>query len=231
MRYVPTITFALAVAGAAVAGDVRKVDPPPKAEWVTIPCDPVLTVFAAEKPGTWEVVDDHPAVCLRPHADGKGCSFAAPAGSSTRVIVTTAGGVQRLRLVVPGPPDPMPPAPGPTPPPAPVDPLVRKLQSAYTLDARPAAERDADRLDLIELYRQAADLAGQAEVATTAALVQRIQAAAKALGVDGLVEVRRAIAAEVAGQLGTDDAPLTADSRAKAAAVFTRIHNALKEVK
>lgn len=234
MRYVPTITLSLALAAPiAFAGDVRKLDAPPKPDWQVIPCDPVLTVLAVDKPGTWELVDESPAAALRTHADGKAASFAGPAGQY-RVLVTTADATYRLKLVVAGPPQPMPP--GPTPPPIPpptppADPLVLKLTAAFALDTRPAAAKESDRLDLVELYRQAADLAGKAEVATTAGLVARIQAASKALGIDGLVDVRRAIAAELAASLGTDDAPLTADSRAKAAAVFGRIKAALEAVK
>jgi hypothetical protein len=233
MRYVQTSLAVLLAASASIAGDVRKLDAPPRPDWQVIQCDAVLTVLQVEKAGSWELVDESPAAALRPVADGKTAAFAGP-GGQYRVLVTTPDGVFRLKLIAPGPPQPMPPGPGPAPPappPAPVDPLAAKLQAAFALDARAAAAKESDRQDLVELYRQAAELAGKAEVSTTAALVQRIQAASKALGVDGLKEVRVAIATELAAQLGTDDAPLTPDSRAKAAAVFGRIRTALEAVK
>lgn len=236
MRVPTSLAILLAAAVGSPAADVRKLDAPPRPDWQVIPCDPVLTVLQVDKPGTWELVDESPAAALRSHADGKAASFAGPAGQY-RVLVTTPDATYRLKLIAAGPPQPMPPGPGPTPPPVPppapppADPLTVKLVAAYQLDTRAAAAKESDRLDLVELYRQAADLAGKAEVATTAGLVARIQAASKALGIDGLVDVRRAIAAEVAAALGTDDAPLTADSRAKAAAVFGRIRMALEAVK
>lgn len=235
MRYVQASLAVLLAAIASPAGDVRKLDPPAKPDWQTIQADPVLTVLVADKPGAWELLDESPVASLRPIADGKYAAFAAAAAGQYRVVVTSPDGPTRLKVVVPGPPQPMPPGPGPTPPPVPppppADPLVTKLTAAFALDARAAAAKETDRLDLVELYRQAADLAGKAEVTTTAQLVARIQAASKALGIDGLVDVRKAIAAEVAAALGTDDAPLTADARAKAAAVFGRIRAALEQVK
>lgn len=234
MRATTALLAALAAAAPALAGDVRKVDPPAPTDWQVIQADPVLTLLQADKPGAWELLDAAPTASLRPIADGKFAAFAAVAPGQYRVVVTSADGPTRLKVVVPGPPQPLPPGPGPqppSPPPAPIDPLVQKLTAAFALDTRAAAAKESDRLDLVELYKQAAELAGKAEVLTTSQLVQRIQQASKALGVDGLVDVRRAIAAEVAAALGTDDAPLTADSRAKAAAVFGRIKTALESMK
>ena len=57
------------------------------------------------------------------------------------------------------PPKPVdPPDITPPKPPVPVDPLVQRLQLLYDADTREAAKKQTDRLDLIELYKQAATL-------------------------------------------------------------------------
>lgn len=125
--------------------------------------------------------------------------------------------------ITPGP-APTPPGPDPAPP---ADPLAAAVRAAYAADAGP---RKADQLkDLAELYRQAADLAGDGTVLTTGQLMDRIRAAAAALKIDGLTGCRRLIAGECAAALGTDpDAALTGDLRGKARALFLRVHVALK---
>jgi hypothetical protein len=142
--------------------------------------------------------------------------------------------VHRVAVQVPDVPNPMPPGPGPNPnppePPKPADPLVKVLQAAYDADTRDRAAKETDRLDLVELYRQAAGLALDPAVTTAAQLVTRVRDAAKALGVTGLTEVRTAIARELAAAF-PEDAPLTAASRAKAAELFGRIKAALEQVK
>lgn len=238
MREPITLLAALAAAALAVAGPVVKLDAPPKPDWQVIQCDPVLTVLQVDKPGTWELVDESPAAALRQtggERQSPTAAFAGTPGQQYRVLVTTPDGVYRLKLVTPPPPGPLPadpdkPKPPTPPPPVPVDPLVQRLQLAYDLDPRAADKKSSDRLDLVELYKQAGDLAGRFDVTTTGDLVKRIQDAAKSLGIDGLLDVRRAIAAELQAAFPTD-APLDADSRAKAAGIFGKIKAALEQVK
>lgn len=125
--------------------------------------------------------------------------------------------------VVPPGPAPKPPAP----PPDPADPLAVSLRAAYAADTAPTKADQAKVL--AELYRQAADLAGDPAVTTTAQLMARIRSAASVLKIDGLTAVRKLIAAECAVQLGTDpDAAMTAVTRVKAKALFLRVHAILK---
>lgn len=241
MRYVPTSLACLLTASAvSLAGPgVVKVDSPPKPDWQVIQCDPVFTALRVEKPGTWELVDDSPAAKLQAiGGDGKvsaDAGFAGLPSQQYRVLVTTPDGVFRLKLVTPGPPQPQPsdpdkPKPPTPPPPLPVDPLVQRLQLLYDADTRDAAKKSADRLDLIELYKQAAAVAMKFDVTTTGDLVKQVQAAAKALGIDGLTDVRKAIAAELQAAFPTDEL-LTSESRAKAATIFGKIKAALEQVK
>lgn len=237
MRYVPIALLAVFGPVAFASPGVVKLEAPPKAEWVTITCDGALTVLSTEKPGTWELVDEVSGAALRSMPDGKTACFTGP-GGQYRVLVTTPDGVHRLKLIAPGPPQPLPlpPGPGPTPPPTPPpvppsDPLVLKLQAAADLDTRDPAKKRTDLLDLVELYRQATDLAAKAEVTTTGELVARVRQASAILGIEGLTDVRRVIAAELAAGIGTADVPLTADSRKAAAIIFTKIKAALEQVK
>lgn len=127
--------------------------------------------------------------------------------------------VAALGLDLPSPPDPKPIPPA--------DPLAVAIRAAYTADT--GAGKTEQLRDLAELYKQAADLAQVPTVTTTGQLMDRIRAAASALGIDGLLACRKLIAAECAAALGTDpDAALTAETRVKARALFTRIHEALK---
>lgn len=125
---------------------------------------------------------------------------------------------------------PIGPAPNPKPPPPkpdPADPLTALFQAAYDRDA--GLDKKERLADLAELYRQAVDLAKDGKVVTTAELVQRIQAAAKALKVTGLVEVRKLVAAEIAAVFPEDE-PLTEAKRSAAAVLFAKIHTVLKGV-
>lgn len=110
-------------------------------------------------------------------------------------------------------------------PPKPADPLAAALRAAYAADAGP--EKAQQLADLAELYRQAAELAADPACLTAAELVERVRAAAKVLKIDGLAQVRRLVAAEVAAVF-PEDAALTAESRAAARALFLRVHAALR---
>lgn len=123
-----------------------------------------------------------------------------------------------------------PPGPGPKPP-DPADPLAAAIKAAYAADPGPTKARDA--AVLAELYKQAADLAGDPAVTTTRQLMSRILAAAKVLKVGGddgpLIAVRRLIAAECGAQLGAlSDDPMPPATRDAAGVLFARIHLTLK---
>jgi hypothetical protein len=145
----------------------------------------------------------------------------------------TAGAVCVVTVAGPVPPGPAPPVPpGPNPPAPPVSPLARQLAAAFLAYPPPdRAERVASVMDLAELYRQAAVLAADDKtVGTLGELIARIHTARAALKIVGLDGVRGLIAEEV-GRAFPVDGPLTPESRAQAAALFTLIAAALKEVK
>jgi hypothetical protein len=237
MRVPLALPVLLATAVVAEAGGVTKLDSPPRAEWVTITADPVITTLAVagDKPARWVLVDEGPQVDLRPSPDGKSATFGAVADGQYRVLVVCGEEVHRLKVVkaapqpMPGPDNP-PKPPAPVPPPAPVDPLVKMLQAGYDADTRQPAAKGTDRLDLVELYKQAGTLALDVNVTTTGQLVGKVKDAAKALGITGLAEMRKTIGAELAAVF-PEDVPLSADSRTKAVEAFGRIKAALEQVK
>lgn len=124
---------------------------------------------------------------------------------------------------------PVPPGPPPMPPHPPADPFVAALKAAYLADK--GGTKAAQALLLAELYKQAAELADDPSVLNTGELMGRILVAAKALGIDGLLPCRTLIAEECA-KIGSVDPPvtLTADTRAKAKAIFLRVSAAMKGV-
>lgn len=208
------------------------------AVWTEVKADPILTVLVSPTPAKWVLIDDT-AAALRPGSDGKTAYFAAQAAGKYRVIVVGGDGEPtRIQITVgdspaPAPPAPTPPAPTPpvpTPPAPPVDPFVAKLQAAYNLDTRAANLKATDLADLVELYRQGALLAADTSVATTGDLKARVSAAAQKLVVAGLTDLRKAIGTEVAAVLPVD-VPLTTELRTTAAAEFTKISTALKQLK
>lgn len=138
-------------------------------------------------------------------------------------------------LTLKGEPLPGPPGPGPQPvPPPPADPLAQKLQAAY--GAAPAAEaatRDADRQRLATLYRAMVEHCDNPDSRTLADLLADLKGeSSRQVPADRLVELRRAIAAEIAAALGkSPSAPLTPESRRAAADLFGRIAAALLQLK
>lgn len=241
MRHVSTsLAVLLAATLAASAGDVTKLEGPPKAEWRVIQADPVITTLAVagDKPAKWVLVDEHPAADLRAATDGKTATFAATIDGQFRVLAITGDEVFRVR-VVRGKPEVMPPGPDPQPkppdpkPPAPTDPLVAVFAAAYRLDKREDAAVKAEELKtLAALYEAAADLANDPDIGTTAALVEKIRKASdsKQLKVAGLLDLRKVVAAELKAAF-PEDVALNADARKKAADLFTRIKAALEQVK
>jgi hypothetical protein len=229
---VPTAIL-LALALTPAAGGVTKLDAPAQAEWVAVQADPRLTTLAVDSAGVWFLLDDDGAE-LRPAQDGKTATFTADRDGHYRVVVVCDKQVHRVKVVKAStPPQPMPPGPDPQPKPPepkPADPLVKVFQAGYDADARPRAEKESDRLDLIELYRQAADLADDAKIETAEALILKVRKAAEALKVAGLLDVRKAVATELQAAF-PENVPMTADARKKAADLFARFRACLEQVK
>jgi hypothetical protein len=214
--------FALLCAALQNASGVGKAERTPAPAWTEIRADPILTVLTAPAAARWVLVDD--GADLRPDADGKSAAFAAGKPGRYRILVIAGDGEPARVAVIVGA------VPGPDGPPPNDDAFLRRLQTAFDLDSREAAKRTADRLDLVELYRQAADLAERPEVTTVAALVARIREASKLLVVEGLADLRKAIAAELAAAFPID-APLDEATRSKVRALFLKLSAALKSLK
>lgn len=223
----PIALLLLAAAlGADPAPVVTKAPAPPAPAWNEMPADPLLTVLQCPDPARWLTVDD--GCDLRPAADGKSATFAAALPGRYRLLVVPEKGEPIRVAVVVGKPEPTPPKP-PEPRPVPTDPLVKKLQTEFDKDAREPAKKTSDLKDLVELYKQAADLAASADVTSTGQLVTRVRDAARAMGVEGLADLRRAISVELVTAMPSDE-PMTSELRGKAKETFLRIRAALQGV-
>lgn len=117
-----------------------------------------------------------------------------------------------------------PKPPAPPKPPEPADPLKQKLADAYKAAAGTEEQKREWVLDLAALYRQAKKAASDPSLATAAALRKKLgEVSASLIGPDSLVEVRKAIAGELAAILPASDAELTAEQRAAAVALFAKL--------
>jgi hypothetical protein len=125
--------------------------------------------------------------------------------------------------------------PGPTPPdptPGPIDdPLVKALQSAY--DKETATDRAELKGKLAALYRSAAEVTGNATLATWGDLFAVVAAAAQSLGVSGkLPTLQAAVRDGALEKLPTErQRPLDADGRKVAAEAFKRAAQCLEGVR
>lgn len=121
--------------------------------------------------------------------------------------------------------------PPPPPPPPPDDPLLKALKAAY--DADVGAGKAEHAAKLAALWRQAAALARQPSVATTAAWLKQVQDAGKLLvPASALVGVRRALADHLNARLPrTPDAPLTDATRELLASESLKVAAALEVLK
>lgn len=129
----------------------------------------------------------------------------------------------------PTPPGPKPPEPTPPVPPEPVDPLAKDLAAMYRAD--PSTTKVPDLLLLVELYRQAADLAKSDSVTTLGQLAKQVADAGQTLlPRTRLTALRERIGKYVAGEFGEEDRPLTSEERVKAATVYTRVSKALQQI-
>jgi hypothetical protein len=248
-----SIALLLSIAAMSRADDlpvkiVPKPEMPKLIEFRTPPGVPIK--LSSGNGSKWSLVGDYGTAEIFPCPMGETCSFVAPRAGQYFLTVQSGELTHRLVVIVqpeqppepmpppmpkppePKPPEPIPPVPVPVPvppKPVPVDPLVAKLQVAYLLDIRPEARRKQDLLDLVELYGQASALAGKPEIKTVGALITQIRNASAALGIVGLVDLRKAISVELAAEFPIDD-PLTDTARKRAGDTFARIQSALKGV-
>ena len=201
----------------ADAPDVRPVPAPASAAWeeMRVPAGE-LVVLSAAPASEW---DADPT----PHTfeSGKYAVFLLKPGESRKVVVTGPDKAKRRLVLVAGEPGPV------VPPKPPADPLAARLKAAYDADPAEPAKRKGHAKDLAELYRQAADLAGKPDVATSGDLLQRVRAASGMLvGPDALKGVRAEVAKELAVILPAD-AALADDQRKAAAELFRKLAQVL----
>jgi hypothetical protein len=157
--------------------------------------------------------------------DGKSALFCSPVPGRYVVFAWTAAGDEpsdaaRCVIVVGDAPQP------PSPPP--VDPLTAEFRRL--LAAEPTPDKSAHLMQLAAVYREAGKYATQADVATAGDLAARIRAAVNLLlPTEALTSLRKRIAEEIAKVLPLDsDKALDAETRKKAAALFTRIATSLE---
>lgn len=127
----------------------------------------------------------------------------------------------------PKPPEPTPPVP-PVPP-EPTDPLARDLAALYVAD--PSTTKVPDLLLLVELYKQAADLAKSDTVTSLGQLSKQVaDAGLHLLPRTRLTALRERIGKYLAGEFGDEDRPLSSEIRVKAATVYNRVAKALQQI-
>lgn len=209
--------LALAPAAAAAEPDVRPVPPPAAAKWAELPVPAgELVVLSAAPASEWDA-DPTPHV----FEGGRYAVFLLAKGETRKVVVTGPDkSKSRVLLVAGDAPGPLPP---PKPKPKPEDPLKARLKAAYDADPAEPAKRKDQAKDLAELYRQAADLCGKPEVATSGDLLHRVRAASATLvGADALKGVRREVAQELAVLLPAD-AALSGEQRLAVAELFRKL--------
>ncbi len=215
----------LFIVAASVYADPPKVVPVPKPVPTKIEnLDGAVVnkmfVMAAEPASRWRVDNPNDSVDLRTFDNGKTgvlvCNFP---GTITITVTGPGGDLAEYRVTVVDDGGPKPP----TPPVPPVDELKASLKKAFDLEAGDAATKKEFAKDLAELYRQAATLAGKAEVKTSSDLLKRCQDASVALiGNDKMLGVRRLVATQLAAILPTD-AALSDPQRKATADLFKKL--------
>lgn len=162
-----------------------------------------------------------PGLSLRPVDDGRTLLFAGGPGRYELLAYTAVGDVPsdpaRVVILIDGDP-----GPGPKPP----DELRERIAAALAKDK--AAK--ADVAQLAAVYREAARVAADPAVTTSADLMGRVRrVSASLLGPDALPTVRGAAAEELLAALGmTSDEPLTDRQRKRAGELFTRLADVLE---
>lgn len=129
----------------------------------------------------------------------------------------------------PVPPGPNPPGPGPGPnPPGPTDPLVKLLADAYATET--AVDKRERCRALADVMRFGAKTANDPTVTLNANVAAAVSARRKGEVGDALPAVRKAIGQYLGGELGDAPKMLDAELRAKTAAAYTKLADALNEV-
>lgn len=215
-------SLALALAPPARAGDDSA--PPALKLPEKVTAQPsAITELKAETTGKrvmW--VPLTPGLSLRPVDDGRTLLFAGGPGRYELLAYTALGDVPsepaRVLVVIEGD------APGPAP--KPVDELRRRLAAALEADK----PQRADVAQLAAVYREAARVAADPAVTTSAELLRRVRAvSASLLGADALPAVRGLAAEELLAALGmSGDEPLTEAQRKRASALYARLADGLE---
>lgn len=181
-----------------------------------------ITELKAETTGKqvkWVVLT--PGLSVRTIDSGKTLFVSGPPGRYELIAYTAIGDVPsdpaRCLVVIEN--DAPPPMP---------DSLKTKLAAALVTDR---ATR-ADLLQLAAIYREAAKVVADPEVATSKELLSRLRQVSVALiGSDALPAVRGAVAEELLSVLGmSSEETLTATQRKKAADLFVRLAVILEEL-
>lgn len=163
-----------------------------------------------------------PGLSLRPVDDGRTLLFAGPPGRYELLAYTAVGDVPsdpaRVVIVIEG----VEPGPAPKTP----DELREKVAAALAKD-KPSK---ADITQLAAVYREAARVAADPAVTTSADLMGRVRrVSASLLGPDALPTVRGAAAEELLAALGmTSDEPITDRQRKRAGELFARLADVLE---
>lgn len=221
-----TLFIAASTATAQIAESPRP-EPPKWSEFKSQPG--ALLRLTSAQPATWTLVDAEGAD-VESVDGGKRLLFTSAVPGRYRLLAQSADETFRVLVVVGNPPaPPQPKPPEPLPPPKPVDPAQREFQSAYDADTRQLDKKRPDLLDLIELYKQAADLAAKPDVTTTGQLVARIREASRILAIEGLADLRKLISTRLMAAFPNDE-PLTDATRKKAAEAFAQIRTLLQGV-
>jgi len=177
----------------------------------------------------WLIPPDSP--CDR-FESGKKLSLTPSAAVDFAVgVVSIPDGVVSWTRIKAAKPAPVPPPPDPKPPTPPVSPLTAKLKAAYLADAAPIAVKAGQMAALKGLYEAMADHAKNPAIVTTTDLLADLRAvSSQMIPPTALVEVRKAISAEINLSLGsTPAAKLDPDLRPRAVDVFARIAKSLGE--
>jgi hypothetical protein len=215
------VALALLLLSAAAAAsppepDVVEVPPTPAGKWCEFQTQAGRQlVLKCAKASEWRLVDDGAQLTVL----GDVAVFSASQVGRYKVVAVCDGKL-RLVAVTVGTPEP-----GPViPPPKPADPLKARLKAAFEKDG--GAAEGAKRL--AALYRQAAKLAADREVPSTAELLRRVREAGATLA-EGLRETRTVAGAEMRAALGkSTEEPLTDAERSAAAALFARLAEILE---
>lgn len=227
--FLSPVVLAVFASGVLIAqtpeGPVVVIPKPEPAKWLELEGQFPLTRLSVPggKEAKWELIDTTNAE-LEICESGKKASLVVSKEGRYRLLVSSESGTFRIAVTV-GKPVPLPP----DVPPTPVDPLIGKLQAAYTADTGTA--KVAELKVLTALYSGAVDLvSGTTPPASVSDLLARLRSSATALGVVNLNGLRKVIADELKAVFPTD-APWDATTASKAVAVLTRIRDGLKAVK